>query len=215
MIVENILGIQQEIGQNVQLVIVSKYRTIDEIREAYNTGHRHFAENRVQALLERAEALPKDIHWHLIGHLQSNKIKYIIPFIYMIQSVDSLKLLEQINEQAKKHNTGIDCLLQIDIADEETKFGLSEQACMDLMKSKEFAQMRNIKIRGLMGMATNTEDMEKVRRGFMGLKAFFERIKSEMALKDFDTLSMGMSSDYKVAVACGSTMVRVGSKVFG
>jgi pyridoxal phosphate enzyme (YggS family) len=215
MIAENILRLQQEIGQNVQLVIVSKYRTIEAIREAYDTGHREFAENRVQALLERAELLPDDIRWHLIGHLQSNKVKYIIPFIHMIQSVDSLKLLIEINEQAKKNSTGIDCLLQIDIADEETKFGLTEQACLDLLDSKEFKLMRNIKIRGLMGMATNTEDMEKVKREFSGLKAFFERLKTDYKLKDFDTLSMGMSGDYAAAVACGSNMIRVGSKVFG
>ncbi len=215
MIVENILGIQQEIGQNVQLVIVSKFRTVAEIREAYDTGHRQFAENRVQALLERAEQLPDDIQWHLIGHLQSNKVKFIVPFIHMIQSVDSLKLLSEINEQAMKHKTGIDCLLQIHIADEETKFGLSEAECIDLLSSPQFRQMKHVRVRGLMGMGTNTDDMDKVRSEFKGLKSLFDRVKTEFGIKEFDTLSMGMSSDYKVAVECGSTMVRVGSKVFG
>jgi pyridoxal phosphate enzyme (YggS family) len=214
MIVENIIRLQQEIGQNVQLVIVSKLRTVAEIREAYDAGHRQFAENRVQALLERVEQLPADIQWHLIGHLQSNKVKYIVPFIYMIQSVDSLKLLIEINQQAIKNDTGIDCLLQVDIADEETKFGMSQHDVRELLQSKEFRLMRNIRIRGLMGMATNTDDMEKVRQEFKGLKNFFDELESEFRLKEFNTLSMGMSSDYKIAVECGSNMVRVGSKVF-
>jgi pyridoxal phosphate enzyme (YggS family) len=214
MIVENIIGLQQEIGQNVTLVIVSKFRTVAEIREAYDAGHRSFAENRVQAMLERAEELPKDIQWHLIGHLQGNKVKYIVPFIYMIQSVDSLKLLNEINEQAIKNSTGIDCLLQIDIADEETKFGMSEHAARELLQSREFKMMRNVRIRGLMGMATNTDDMEKVRQEFTGLKKFFDELEAEFPLKEFNTLSMGMSGDYKVAVECGSNMVRVGSRVF-
>jgi len=215
MIVENILKIQQEIGQKAELVIVSKYRTIDDIKEAYNTGHRQFAENRVQALLERAEQLPKDIQWHLIGHLQSNKVKFIIPFIYMIQSVDSLKLLKDINEQAKKQQTGIDCLLQIAIADEDTKFGMSEALCKELLQSAEFKQLKHIKIRGLMGMATNTDDNEKIRQEFTGLKAFFDELKTTFNLPDFNVLSMGMSGDYMLAIDCGSNMIRVGSKVFG
>jgi PLP dependent protein len=213
MIVENIKRIQQEIGQSVELVVVSKFRSVEEIKEAYSGGHRQFAENRVQALLERAEQLPKDIHWHLIGHLQSNKVKYIVPFIAMIQSVDSLKLLKEINEQAQKHDRIISCLLQIHIAEEETKFGLSEQECEDLLKSDNLKMMHNIQVRGLMGMATNTEDIQKVENEMQALKRFYDRMKSTCQ-PGFEILSMGMSSDYKIAVKCGSNMVRVGSKVF-
>jgi pyridoxal phosphate enzyme (YggS family) len=215
MIVENIIRLKQEIGQNVELVIVSKFRTVSEIREAYEMGHRHFAENRVQALLERAEQLPKDIQWHLIGHLQSNKVKFLVPFIRLIHSVDSLKLLEVINETAGKHSNVVDCLLQIDIADEETKFGMSEKECLELLQSESFRKMRSVRVRGLMGMATNTNDMEKVRKEFTGLRKFFDELRPKYELQDFDILSMGMSNDYMVAVECGSTMVRVGSKIFG
>lgn len=214
MLAENISVLKQEIGQNVELVVVSKYRTIEEIKAVYETGQRLFAENRVQALLERYEALPKDIRWHLIGHLQSNKIKYIIPFIDCIQSVDSLKLLKEINRLAKVNSRKVDCLLQIHIAEEETKFGLDNNECKALISLYKLGGFENIRIRGLMGMATNTEDKTKVKKEFNSLKQLFEQMKSEFELTEFDTLSMGMSSDYKEAIECGSTMVRVGSKVF-
>ncbi len=214
MIVENIRRIQQEIGQSVQLVIVSKFRTIEEIRQAYETGHRQFAENRVQALLERAEALPSDIEWHMIGHLQSNKVKHVVPFIKMIQSVDSVKLLKEIDMQAEKNNRMVDCLLQVHIAEEESKFGFSMNECHAILASGEPQQLGHVRIRGLMGMATNTNDMEKVKQEMKGLKTFFDSVRTEFNLPGFDILSMGMSSDYRVAVACGSNMVRVGSKVF-
>ena len=214
MIVENIRRIQQEIGQSVQLVIVSKFRTIEEIREAYETGHRQFAENRVQALLERADALPSDIEWHMIGHLQSNKVKHVVPFIKMIQSVDSVKLLKEIDMQAEKNNRVVDCLLQVHIAEEESKFGFSMNECHAILASGEPQQLGHVRIRGLMGMATNTNDMEKVKQEMKGLKTFFDSVRTEFNLSGFDILSMGMSSDYRVAVACGSNMVRVGSKVF-
>lgn len=212
MIAENISGLKQELGRNAELVVVSKYRKTEEILEAYRSGQRLFAENRVQALLERAEVLPKDIVWHLIGHLQTNKVKYIAPFIACIQSVDSLKLLQTINEHALKHGRVIDCLLQIHIALEETKFGLSEAECEQILQHQEQQPCAGVRIRGLMGMASNTDDAEQIRREFSGLKAFYEQMKAKYAL---DTLSMGMSSDYRIAVACGSNMVRVGSKVFG
>lgn len=214
MLAENISGIKQEIGQNVQLVVVSKYRDISEIKAAYDTGHRVFAENRVQALLERVDALPKDIQWHLIGHLQTNKVKYIAPFIACIQSVDSLHLLSEINKQAQKNNRVIDCLLQIYIASEDTKFGLSEEECLALLDSDEFKGMKNIRIRGLMGMASNTDDEQQVEREFKQLNSFFERLKKEKMSEDFNVLSMGMSGDYALAIRCGSNMIRVGSKVF-
>jgi len=212
MIAENISGLKQELGRNAELVVVSKYRQTEEILEAYRSGQRLFAENRVQALLERAEVLPKDIVWHLIGHLQTNKVKYIAPFIACIQSVDSLKLLQTIHEQALKNGRVIDCLLQVHIAVEETKFGLNERECEAILQHQMLQPFAGVRIRGLMGMASNTADEAQVKREFSGLKSFYDSMKTKFTL---DTLSMGMSSDYRIAVACGSNMVRVGSKVFG
>ncbi len=214
MIGENILKIKQEIGQKAEFVIVSKTRSIPEIEEAYQTGHKSFAENRVQYLLERYEVLPKDIQWHLIGHLQTNKVKYIAPFIHLIQSVDSLKLIEEINNQAIKNNRVINCLLQIFIAQEETKFGLSEAECIELLNSAIFKSFKNINICGLMGMASFTENKAQVEAEFKSLKSFFNQLKSKYQFQDFEILSMGMSGDYLLAIDCGSNMVRVGSKVF-
>lgn len=214
MLAENISGIKQEIGQNVQLVIVSKYRQISEIKKAYETGHRVFAENRVQSLLERREQLPQDIQWHLIGHLQTNKVKYIAPFIACIQSVDSLSLLSEINKHGAKNNRVIDCLLQIYIASEDTKFGLSEAECIDLLNSETYRDMKNVRIRGMMGMASNTSDLQLVEKEFKSLKLFFDQTKLNYNLEQFDVLSMGMSGDYALAIQCGSNMIRVGSKVF-
>lgn len=212
MIAENISGLKQELGLKAELVVVSKYRQTEEIFAAYQYGQRLFAENRVQALLERAEVLPKDIVWHLIGHLQTNKVKYIAPFIACIQSVDSLKLLQTIHEQAVKNGRVIDCLLQIHIAVEETKFGLSEAECEAILQQQKEQPYTGVRLRGLMGMASNTADTEQVKREFKGLKDFYDKMKTKFML---DTLSMGMSSDYRIAVECGSNMVRVGSKVFG
>ena len=214
MVAENISVLKQEIGRNVSLVIVSKYRTIDEINAAYATGHRVFAENRVQALMERKAALPDDIQWHLIGHLQTNKVKQVVPFVSMIQSVDSVKLLNEINEQAAKYNRVIDCLLQVHIAMEETKLGFSKEELLALIKSNTLGKFTHVKFRGLMGMATNTNDQGQVEREFKSLSSLFNEIKPEFG-SEFNVLSMGMSSDYKLAIACGSNMVRVGSAVFG
>ena len=214
MIAENINHIKQEVGHNVKLVVVSKFRTISEIQAAYDAGQRIFAENKVQPLLERYEALPKDIEWHLIGHLQTNKVKYIAPFIHTIQSVDSLKLLIEINKQAAKDGRVIECLLQIYIAQEDTKFGLSKDECMALLNADELKTLNNIKLTGLMGMATFTDDLQQVEWEFKSLKTFFDELKAQYNLPYFETISMGMSNDYNLAIACGSNLIRVGTKVF-
>jgi len=214
MVAENILRIKQEIGQNVDLVVVSKYRTIEEIKQVYEAGMLHLAENRVQALLERKEALPDNIQWHLIGHLQTNKVKYIAPFIHLIQSVDSFKLLEEINKQGLKNNRVINCLLQVYIASEETKFGLSEEELMALIKHPQLSEFKNINITGLMGMASNTDNISQVEKEFKQLRHYFDNIKALNLFPDFQTVSMGMSGDYLLAIQCGSNMIRVGSKVF-
>jgi pyridoxal phosphate enzyme (YggS family) len=204
-------------GKKVSLLAVSKTKPVEDINQAYNAGQRLFGENMVQELLEKHEHLPADIQWHLIGHLQSNKVKYIAPFISMIQSVDSLKLLQEINKHAEKHNRIIDCLLQIYIADEETKFGLGFDEAIELLRNEKVAELKNIRIRGLMGIATNTDNEKQIKDEYYELKTFFDGIKQSFFRKDtaFDTLSMGMSSDYKIAIEQGSTMVRLGSTIFG
>jgi pyridoxal phosphate enzyme (YggS family) len=207
---KNITQIEQEIG-NTQLVVVSKYRSLEELKEVYSSGHRDFGENRVQELVEKHEQLPKDIHWHIIGHLQTNKVKYIANFVHLIHSIDSLKLLKEVNKQAKKCDRIIPFLFQMHIADEETKFGLSKDALLIILDSPEFQAMTNVKCQGLMGMATNTEDNNKITKEFNTLNSQFEEYK---ALQDWDILSMGMSGDYLQAVSSGSTLVRVGSKIF-
>lgn len=202
---------------NVTLVAVSKTKPVEDIMEAYNAGQRIFGENMVQELVDKYEELPKDIEWHLIGHLQTNKVKYIAPFISMIESVDSLKLLQEINKQAQKNDRVIDCLLQIYIADEETKYGLGFDEAVELLRSEEFAELKNVRIRGLMGIATNTDNEKQIKEEFYELDTFFDGIKQSFFRKAdyFDELSMGMSSDYKIAVEHGSTMVRLGSTIFG
>jgi pyridoxal phosphate enzyme (YggS family) len=214
MVAENILRIKQEIGQNVDLVVVSKYRTIEEIKRVYDAGMLHLAENRVQALLERKEALPDNIKWHLIGHLQTNKVKYIAPFIHLIQSVDSFKLLEEINKQGLKNNRVINCLLQVYIATEDSKFGLSEQELYELINHPQISEFKNINITGLMGMASNTDNIAQVEKEFKQLRHYFDHIQTLNLFPHFQTVSMGMSGDYLLAIQCGSNMIRVGSKVF-
>jgi pyridoxal phosphate enzyme (YggS family) len=213
MLAENITRLRQELG-HAQLVVVSKYRSLDEIQAVYNEGQRVFAENRVQALLERWEALPKDIQWHLIGHLQTNKVKYILPFIQCIQSIDSVKLLDEIEKQALKHNRVVEGLLQMYIANEETKFGLDFDECHSLIKEYNNGRWPHVKINGLMGMATNTENIEQIRTEFKSLKHLFDELNESYPQLQLKTLSMGMSSDYKIAIECGSNLVRIGSKVF-
>ncbi len=187
------------------------------IQELYDTGQRIFGENKVQELVEKNEQLPNDINWHLIGHLQSNKVKYIASFVSMIHSVDSMKLLNEINKQALKNDRVIDCLLQFHIAEEDSKFGLSLESARELLSSKEFAEMRNVSIRGVMGMATFTKDEEQVREEFRTLENYFHVIQSHYFKfnPNFEHISMGMSGDYKLAIEEGSTMVRVGSSIFG
>jgi len=214
---ENILRLKDEIPQNVVLVAISKTHLPDMIMEAYGTGHRIFGENKVQEMVGKYEVLPKDIRWHMVGHLQSNKVKYLAPFVSLIHSVDSLKLLQEINKQATKNGRVIDCLLQLHIAEEEEKFGLSFDEVKALLQSVDYRSFQNIRIVGLMGMATFTDDMDKVRKEFKGLRQVFCEIKTLFieGNDDFQILSMGMSGDYKVAIAEGSTMIRVGSIIFG
>jgi len=197
---------------NTTLVAVSKTKSVEAILEAYNAGQRIFGENKVQEMVEKYEALPKDIQWHLIGHLQTNKVKYIAPFVSLIQSVDSFKLLQEINKEAAKNNRIIDCLLQIHIAKEETKFGLSFDEAKKIIFSPETKALKNIKIVGLMGMATNTDNQEQIREEFRTLHKFF--LNSQFSTIN-SQLSMGMSSDYKIAIEEGSNLVRIGSAIFG
>ncbi|WP_162418936.1 YggS family pyridoxal phosphate-dependent enzyme [Cyclobacterium roseum] len=200
-----------------RLVAVSKTKPSSAIKEAYDAGVRDFGENKVQELTEKAEALPTDIHWHMIGHLQRNKVKYIAPFVHLIHSVDSLRLLKQINKEGQKVDRVIPCLLQVHIATEESKYGWDEEELTAFLNGDEIKGMQNIRILGLMGMATNTENTEKIRSEFRGLKALFEQLKN-MDLPDqvqMSELSMGMSGDYRIAQEEGSTMVRIGSAVFG
>lgn len=217
-IAANISAIKKEIDNNkVKLIVVSKTKPLESIKEAYEAGQRLFGENMVQELVEKYEKLPKDIEWHLIGHLQSNKVKYIAPFISMIHSVDSLKLLKEINKQALKSNRIIDCLLQLEIADEETKFGLDFSEAIELLRSEEFKEMKNIRICGVMGIATLTDNPKITEEEFYELSTFFQGLKDSFFRDDeaFKEISMGMSGDYKLAIEKGSTMIRLGSTIFG
>ncbi len=203
-------------ADNVTLVAVSKTKPVEDIQELYELGHRDFGENYVQELVDKAEKLPNDIRWHFIGHLQTNKVKYIAPFVQLIHGVDSLKLLKEISKQAQKNNRVIDCLLQVHIAQEETKFGLDEKELNDLLQEIKIQPLPNVRITGLMGMASFTDDMNKVRKEFRRLKEIFDNSQSFIIHHSpFTALSMGMSSDYTVAVEEGSTMVRIGSLLFG
>jgi pyridoxal phosphate enzyme (YggS family) len=217
-IADKLLKYKNELDASaVKLVAVSKFQDADAVLEAYNAGQRVFGENIVQELVEKQAILPKDIQWHLIGHLQTNKVKYIAPFISVIESVDSLKLLQEINKQALKNNRVIDCLLQVYIADEETKFGLGFDEVIELLRSDELQELKNVRLTGLMGIASNTDVEKQIRDEFEELKVLFDGIKLSYFRKDdaFKEVSMGMSSDYKIAVEEGSTMVRIGSSIFG
>jgi pyridoxal phosphate enzyme (YggS family) len=216
-IAENIIRLKKELPVNVKLVAVSKTKDIDDIMEAYNAGHRAFGENRVQELMSKYEHVPADIQWHMIGHLQRNKVKYIAGFINMIESVDSEKLLRAINKEAVKEERIIDCLLQFHIAREETKFGFSREEAMEMISSGVLDELGNVNIRGVMGMATFTDDMDRVRSEFIYLRSIFDEMK-KLFFSDnnnFNEISMGMSGDYKVALEEGSTMVRIGTSIFG
>lgn len=212
-ITDNLNQIKSTLPKNVTLVAVSKTKPNKDILEAYNTGQRVFGENKVQELTTKHEELPKDIEWHMIGHLQRNKVKYIAPFVSLIHGVDSFKLLKEINKRAKQNNRIIDCLLQIHIAEEQTKFGFSESEVIELLKSEDFKSLENIKINGLMGMATFTENENQIKKEFKSLYTLFSQLNLQNST--LKTLSMGMSGDYKIAIDEGSTMVRVGSSIFG
>jgi len=214
---EKIASIKGQLPEGVRLVAVSKTKPVEMIQEAYDSGQKIFGENKALEMRDKYEALPKDIHWHFIGHLQTNKVKYIAPFVKMIHAVDSFKLLKEINKQAKKHDRIISCLLQFHIASEETKFGMNPQEAYDLLKNREFKELKNIKITGVMGMASNTFDTELIRQEFAYLREIFQNIRYEFFLGDifYREISMGMSNDFMIAVKEGSTLVRLGSSIFG
>ena len=205
------------IQTNCKLGAVSKTKPIELIKEAYEAGQLDFGENKVQELREKPGQLPDDIHWHMIGHLQTNKVKYIAPFIYLIHAIDSLKLLTEINKQALKNDRIINCLMQVHIAQEEHKFGFDESGLKEMLSSQEFSSLQNIKVIGLMGMATYTDDLNQIRSEFKTLKRIFEDVKSIHSSPNLEMreISMGMSDDYPIAIEEGSTMIRVGSKIFG
>lgn len=214
---KNILKLKSSLPENVKLVAVSKTKPNDAILEGYNVGHKIFGENKVQDLARKWEELPKDIEWHFIGHPQTNKVKYIAPFVGLIHGVDSLKLLKVINKEGKKNNRIVNCLLQFHIAEEATKFGLSLEEAKEILSSEEFSELKNMKIVGVMGMATYTDDENQIRTEFRMLKNIFNSLKTNYFsdCDKFNEISMGMSDDYPVAVEEGSTLVRVGSKIFG
>ncbi|MEN8229580.1 MAG: YggS family pyridoxal phosphate-dependent enzyme [Bacteroidota bacterium] len=216
-IVENLQKLAKQVPEHVTLVAVSKTKPDEMIMEAYRAGHRDFGENKVQDLASKQERLPKDIRWHMIGHLQSNKVKYLASFVQMIHGVDSLKLLNVINREAIKNHRVIDCLLQVHIASEETKFGLSRDELLEMVHSESFGELENIRIRGVMGMASYTENSIQIREEFRQLKRIFEELKASVFVNrlQFDQLSFGMSGDYLLAIEEGSTMVRIGSLIFG
>lgn len=215
---QNILKISEQLPEGVQLVAVSKFKPVEMLMEAYEADFKVFGENYVQELVDKYEQMPKDIKWNFIGHLQSNKVKYIAPFVSLIHSVDSFKLLKEINKQAEKNERVIDCLLQVYIAQEDTKTGIDEAELFELLKSEAFLSLKNIRIVGLMGMSTFTENMDQVKTEFKSLKTIFDKIREENIGDlgaDFKEISMGMSGDWPLAVAEGSTMIRVGSAIFG
>ncbi len=216
-IAEGIKQIKDELNDGVCLVAVSKTKPNEAIMEAYQTGHRVFGENKVQELVKKQEELPQDIEWHFIGHLQTNKVKYIAPFISLIHGVDSLKLLKTINKEGRKNKRLIPCLLQFHIAEEESKFGLDLEEANALLSSSDFAGLEFVELRGVMGMGTYTDDLEQLRKEFRSLNKYFHELKEHyfQDQSSFSQISMGMSDDYQLAVGEGSTMVRVGSKIFG
>ena len=217
MIKDNLHNIKKSLPDSVTLVAVSKTKPIRDIQEAYDSGHRDFGENKIQEMAQKYEVLPKDIRWHMIGHVQRNKVKYMAPFVYLIHGVDSVKLLKEIDKQAAKQERVISCLLQARIAEEETKFGMPIPEIRNLLQSDGLKDFTHIKVVGLMGMATFTDDKEQIRKEFNRLGRFFYEIKEMPQTKNFHptVLSMGMSADYPIAVEEGSTMIRVGSAIFG
>jgi pyridoxal phosphate enzyme (YggS family) len=216
-IAENIKKIDDELPQGVRLVAVSKFHPIEKLKEAYEAGQRIFGENHVQELVAKAPQMPDDVEWHFIGHLQSNKVKALIPYVKLIHSIDSLKLLQCVNKEAAKAGRTVDVLLQLHVAKEETKFGLSCEDCVELAKSGAIESMKNVRVCGVMGMATNTDDDGEVRKEFSEIRQVFDKLKTEhfASAEYFSEVSMGMSGDYHIAIEEGSTMVRIGTSVFG
>lgn len=212
-IASNIRSIRESLPPHVTLVAVSKTKPVADIMEAYNAGQRIFGENKIQEMAAKFEEMPKDIQWHMIGHVQTNKVKFMAPFVSLVHGVDSLKLLQEIDKQAQKHNRVIDCLLQMHIAEEETKFGMDEIELDNLLQSASYKSLKNINVKGLMGMATFTENQEQIRKEFTHLKSVYDRLKDKNP--QFEILSMGMSGDYQIAIDCGSAVVRIGSSIFG
>jgi PLP dependent protein len=213
---DNLLQIKSQLPENVTLVAVSKTKPVSDLMEAYNAGQRIFGENKIQEMTEKCEQMPKDIQWHMIGHVQTNKVKYMAEYVSLIHGVDSLKLLQEINKQAAKHNRIIDCLLQMYIAEEETKFGLDEKELEDILHFVQNDKLQNIKVVGLMGMATFTDNQTQIKKEFLNLKSTFDKINSLSIVNyQLSIISMGMSGDYNLAIECGSTMVRIGSSIFG
>lgn len=212
-IAENIKKYREELPETVSLVAISKTKPNSDLLEAYEAGQRVFGENKIQEMTDKWEALPKDIQWHMVGHVQRNKVKYMAPYVHLIHAVDSLKLLKEINKEAKKNDRIIGCLLQIKIAEEDSKFGISAAEAEEILLSLEYKEMENVEVVGLMGMATFTDDTEQVKNEFDYLRSVFRDFQVKYpAIKE---LSMGMSGDYKIAVESGSTMVRIGSSIFG
>ncbi len=209
----NLLKILDDLPKEISLVAVSKTKTNEEIMEAYKAGQRNFGENKIQEMALKWSELPKDIEWHMIGHVQTNKVKYMGEFVSLIHGVDSLKLLKEINKQAIKHNRKINCLLQMHIAQEQTKFGLNETELFEIIGAEEFGNLKNVNVKGLMGMATFTDNQEQIRKEFSYLNSIYSKLKNRKP--DVNVLSMGMSGDYKIAIQHGSTMVRIGSSIFG
>jgi pyridoxal phosphate enzyme (YggS family) len=214
-IADAIRKIEKGLPKHCVLVAVSKTKPNSALIEAYNTGQLDFGENKVQEIAAKSEALPKDIRWHFIGHLQTNKVKFIIPFVHLIHGVDSLKLLSEIDKRAKNAGRIVDCLLQLSIADEETKFGFSDDELLELISSRGFRELSFVNIRGMMGMATYTDDQGKIRKEFRHLRQVFEKASATLDKPDFNILSMGMTNDYQIALEEGSNMIRIGSLIFG
>ena len=214
---DNIKQFEEQIPEHVKLVAVSKTKPVEIILEAYNAGYRIFGENKIQELAAKYPELPKDIEWHFVGHMQTNKVKYIAQFVSLIHAVDSLKLLKEINKQALKYDRSIDCLLQFHIATEQTKYGLNFEEAEQILQSDEYKSLKNVQLKGVMGMGTFTNDMDQVRQEFRQLKSYFNKIRQNHFQNDqnFKELSMGMTGDYKIAIEEGSTIIRIGTAIFG
>ncbi len=213
---QNLNHIKSSLPEHVTLVAVSKTKPVPDLMEAYNAGQRIFGENKIQEMVEKHDVMPKDIQWHMIGHVQRNKVKYMAPFVSLIHGVDNFKLLNEINRQAARYRRTINCLLQIKIAEEDSKFGMTATEASEILQSEAFSELQNIKVVGVMGMATFTDDKAQIQKEFTSLKETFNELKAiEAPNCKLETISMGMSGDYKLAIDCGSTMIRVGSSIFG